>query len=158
MLIACSLVVLGTLPALAGPGGPGGGNPGGQGGANKVCEPEALAEAQEIVDEACDCEAMPNHGRYVSCAAHALRDAVRNGEVPKACKRLVRRGAARSTCGKTGFVACCMPDGDGAPTCGIKREAKCQAPACASPRPSCLDACTETGCASSPSGAFVSAQ
>jgi hypothetical protein len=114
-----------------------------------------MAAAQLIVDEACDCEEATNHGRYVSCAARALVSAMRSGQVSKACKRALRRGVARSTCGKPNFVACCRPTSDGAPTCSIKRDSKCLAPACASPRPSCLDACTETGCAASPSGAFV---
>lgn len=152
ILLACSLVVLGALPALAVPGhGRGGGN----GGGNKPCDAAALAAAQQIVDAACDCDNASRHGQYVSCAARALNAALKNGDVPKACKHLIRRGVARSTCGKTGFVACCRPARGGGQACSVKREGRCEQPACASPKPSCLDACTDTGCAASPSGAFV---
>ena len=153
-LIVCSLVMFGVLPAISMPGGHGGG----KGKGNKACDAESLADAQQIVDDACDCDDASNHGRYVSCAAHALNAAVKNEGLAKACRRLVRRGAARSVCGKNGFVACCKPASNGPATCSIKREANCHEPACASPRPSCLDACTDTGCAASPSGAFVDAR
>jgi len=59
-----------------------------------------------------DCPCTGNHGQYVSCVAHHVRDAVRNGDLDVNCKGKVTRCAARSTCGKkTGFVTCpiCEP-------------------------------------------------
>ena len=59
-----------------------------------------------------ECPCTGNHGQYVSCVAHHVRDAVRNGDLDVNCKGKVTRCAARSTCGKkTGFVTCpiCEP-------------------------------------------------
>ena len=146
VLIACSLLVHGAMPVAAVPGN-------GRGGGNKGCDSESLAAARQLL-EACKCDEGP-HGKYVSCTSRALHVAFKNDAISRACRRLVRRGAARSTCGKSGFVACCRPNKAGPAACSVRREGECDAPACASPRPSCLDACSETGCAASPSGAFV---
>jgi len=76
-----------------------------------ACDNPALAEqvrAQIATTCVCNDPNLPNHGRYVSCVAHAVRDAVANG-LPTNCKGAVTRCAARSTCGKkTGFVTCCF--------------------------------------------------
>jgi hypothetical protein len=59
-----------------------------------------------------ECPCTGNHGQYVSCIAHKVRDAVRSEELDVNCKGKVVRCAARSTCGKkSGFVTCtrCVP-------------------------------------------------
>ena len=59
-----------------------------------------------------DCQCNGNHGQYVSCVAHHVRDAVANNQLDVNCKGKVTRCAARSTCGKkTGFMTCaiCQP-------------------------------------------------
>ena len=59
-----------------------------------------------------ECPCTGNHGQYVSCVAHHVRDAVRNGDLDVNCKGKVTHCAARSTCGKkTGFMTCalCQP-------------------------------------------------
>ena len=50
-----------------------------------------------------------NHGRYVSCVAHAT-NALRNADCLDAeARRSLKRCAARSTCNKPeGFVTCCV--------------------------------------------------
>ena len=81
--------------------------------ARAACSDPALAEqvrAQIATSCVCNDPNNPraNHGRYVSCVAHAVRDAVANG-LPTNCKGAVTRCAARSTCGKkSGFVTCCF--------------------------------------------------
>ena len=74
-----------------------------------ACDNPTLAEqVRAQIANTCVCNSATNHGRYVSCVAHAVRDAVANG-LPTNCKGTVTRCAARSTCGKkTGFVTCCF--------------------------------------------------
>src|SRR5262249_54014088 len=74
-----------------------------------ACDNPTLAEqVRAQIASTCICSSSTNHGRYVSCVAHAVRDAVANG-LRTNCKGTVTRCAARSTCGKkTGFVTCCF--------------------------------------------------
>jgi hypothetical protein len=86
--------------------------------ADAACSDPALAEqvrAQIATTCVCNDPNNPtaNHGRYVSCVARAVRDAVKpppeGSGLPTNCKGAVTRCAARSTCGKkTGFVTCCV--------------------------------------------------
>lgn len=129
------------------------------GGQGAPCDDVAIAAARALLDQACDCAAATSHGSYVSCAVRALNVAAKDGTVPKSCKRLLKRGIARSVCGKAGAVTCCRTGSSGRTACSIKRTAEaCRAPlggtACVSLKTSCLDACTPTGCAS-PAGALV---
>ena len=120
---------------------------------------QAVADARDQVNTDCVCASFTNHGQYVKCAkgvAIARADAM---TLPKNCKGAVIKCAAKSTCGKPGFVTCCKTSASGKTTCSTKSDAsKCKAPgsgsACVSTFSSCCDACTSTGCAS-PSGAFL---
>src|SRR5262250_2038005 len=79
-------------------------------GAHAGCSDPRVAEVRAAITAACPCTG--NHGQYVSCVAHHVRDAVRNGDIDTNCKGAVTRCAARSTCGKkSGFVTCarCEP-------------------------------------------------
>jgi hypothetical protein len=128
----------------------------------------AVAKTRADAETACEmeghgCTTAQNHGQYVSCIAKKTNDAVVAQTLPKECKGAVKRCAAKSTCGKAGFVTCCRtkprPGGGTATKCSIKKDAAhCTAPtggtACPGTHSSCCDACTDTGCAS-PSGAFV---
>ena len=67
----------------------------------------ARCAAQAAIAQ-CPCDA-DNHGRYVSCVAHAVNQLARDGTIPPNCKGKVTRCAARSTCGKPGFVTCLIP-------------------------------------------------
>lgn len=69
------------------------------------CEPARCAVQQAISAE-CSCDGASNHGRYVSCVAHVVRRLSDAGTIPTNCKGKVKRCAARSTCGKPGFVTC----------------------------------------------------
>ena len=76
-----------------------------------------LAFAQSAAPTPVDCEAVrcslqnaisactanpKNHGKCVSCIAHAVHDAA----IPQQCRGKVVRCAARSTCGKPAFETC----------------------------------------------------
>jgi hypothetical protein len=72
------------------------------------CEAARCAVQNAIAAE-CRCDEATNHGRYVSCVAHAVKRLSRDGTVPINCRGKVMRCAARSTCGKPGRVTCHVP-------------------------------------------------
>ena len=78
------------------------------------CE-AARCSVQSAVDTCC--ANAKNHGQFVSCVAHAVKAA----GIPTNCKGKVVRCAARSTCGKEGFVTCTptcvIPTGETTGTC-----------------------------------------
>jgi len=115
-----------------------------------------FAAARKAVADNCDCTGAANHGTFVSCAADQANKTLMN----KSCRGQVVKCAARSTCGKPGFVTCCRTKASGATKCSTKSSGeRCKAPkggtACVSTFASCCDACTTGGCAASPSGAFL---
>jgi hypothetical protein len=63
----------------------------------------------QAVAAKCRCDTATNHGQYVSCVAHVVRGLAACGLLPTNCKGKVTRCAARSTCGKDGFVTCTVP-------------------------------------------------
>ena len=78
------------------------------------CEPARCA-VQAAVDQACPCLGVPtgtaaaNHGQHVSCVAHTVNMLAKAGTIPKNCKGKVTKCAAKSICGKAGFVTCNIP-------------------------------------------------
>ena len=83
-----------------------------------------IANARAFVADRCDCDAATSHGAYVKCAVEQASAALQNGS----CAGAVKRCAARSTCGRPGFVTCCVTTAKGT-RCGIKRDAAhCRAP------------------------------
>ena len=120
---------------------------------------QAVADARAQVASDCDCNAG-THGAYVKCAAGVANDRASHNLLRESCKGAVKKCAARSMCGKPGFVTCCRTNASGVTKCSIKSgAAKCTPPkdgsACVGTFSSCCDACTDTGCAASPSGAFL---
>jgi hypothetical protein len=101
----------------------------------------AVDAARGQVATDCDCTGAPNHGTYVACAAGVARERIHAHTLPPRCRSAVQRCAARSTCGKPGTVACCLP----APSdrkCKITDSGACTANGgCASTAPSCCEAC-----------------
>jgi hypothetical protein len=82
--------------------------------APKTCE-DFRCEFQQRISTECPCDGAGhsgkfNHGRYVSCVAHVVKDLVAEG-LPRNCKGKLKRCAARSVCGKQdrGFVTCLIP-------------------------------------------------
>ena len=101
------------------------------------------------------CATAGNHGQYVKCIS---QQASADATLPRSCHGAVVKCAAKSTCGKSGFVTCCRTNSAGVTKCATKRSnSACTPPkngrACVGTHPSCCDACTATGC--SPSGAFL---
>jgi len=74
------------------------------------CE-AARCAVQAALEQECPCSQASNHGRYVSCVAHVVKRLSEgpNAAVPINCKGKVKRCAARSVCGKEGFVTCQIP-------------------------------------------------
>ena len=113
------------------------------------CDP--VTQARVLLGAPCGCLQAANHGGYVKCVAHAAKAAAKAGTLPKSVVHGVKACAARSTCGKPGFVTCCRTNKKGVTKCSIKHGAeKCKAPKGGSARigthASCCDACTDTGC------------
>lgn len=71
------------------------------------CEPYRCAFQTEV-NQSCTCtqDGMSNHGQYVSCVAHAVKRIADRGDMPTSCKGKIKRCAARSVCGKPGFIVC----------------------------------------------------
>src|SRR2546426_12128360 len=76
------------------------------GDADQVAATRAAASAK------CSCSAL-SHGAYVACVTKAAKDAARGGSLRKQCSAAVIGCAARSTCGRPGFVTCCRTDAAG---------------------------------------------
>jgi plastocyanin len=112
---------------------------------------EAVAAVRAQVDARCPCVGAAHHRAYVRCAVAVAQEAVTTGRLPKACKAAVKHCAAKSTCGRPGFVTCCRSTLEGGQTCGIKPSAvACKVPkggtACVGDQPSCCDACGGATC------------
>ena len=125
----------------------------------KVIDARSAAEAQ------CGpCASATNHGAYVSCVAGVAKTRVTNNQLPANCKGAVKKCAAKSTCGKPGFVTCCVTSSKG-PKCKLKKDAAtCAAKGgTATIDPTNTSCCsnthplTQNACMASPSGAFVDA-
>ena len=63
------------------------------------CNDPDLETVRDDILASCNCNGG-NHGQYVSCVAHKVRDAVRDELLDVNCKGKVTKCAARSTCGK----------------------------------------------------------
>jgi hypothetical protein len=123
----------------------------------KVIDARADAESQ------CGpCAAATNHGVYVSCVAGVANDRANNNLLPKNCKGKVKKCAAKSSCGKPGFVTCCITNSKGT-KCKLKKDATActdkggtvnttHSSCCSNTQPITTDACN-----ASPSGAFLDA-
>ena len=106
----------------------------------------AIAAARTQVMANCGCHSVRKHGDYVACAVGIARQRIAAGSLPRHCQNAVKKCAARSTCGKPGFVTCCL--GGATSRCKLKRdEAHCAAKG-GTPGlcDTCCDACTPGGC------------
>jgi hypothetical protein len=141
--------------------------------AHAGCNDPRVAEVRATINAECQCTG--NHGQYVSCVAHHVSAAVRNGEIDTNCKGAVVHCAARSTCGKkTGFVTCAICSvgtctsglcDDGVTTCADSStcppvldhcSTKSSADLCTAKGGTAgLGSCCDATCVPSPSGAFV---
>ncbi|HZR79873.1 MAG TPA: hypothetical protein VFD92_02165 [Candidatus Binatia bacterium] len=121
------------------------------------CDPDgadaaAVAAARAEVAAQCDCAGAENHGQYVRCSRNVAKQLVAANALPKSCSGAIAKCAARSTCGKPGFVTCCRTNSKGVTKCSTKKNAtQCKPPkggsACVGNFTSCCDACVAGGCA-----------
>src|SRR5256712_6205031 len=124
---------------------------------NEPGDADQVAAVRAMATEQCDCDGASNHGKYVSCVAHVVNEAVGDGLLRAECSDAVVGCAAASTCGRPGFVTCCQTDADGNTTCSIKNDAEnCETPpggtACVRCQSSCCDACGPGGTCPPPGG------
>lgn len=125
------------------------------------------AAARQDVKDNCNCATAENHGAYVKCSAGRVNA---NTSLPKSCRGAVKKCAAKSNCGKPGFIICCKKNSSGKTTCAAKKDCDhCVAPSggskCCSANSSCCcqsgasftGTCDDTPACScaSPSGAFL---
>src|SRR5437667_848136 len=89
---------------------------------------DQLAAVRAMAAEQCDCASASDHDEYVSCVDEVADAAVEAGLLRDACEEVVERCAERSTCGRPGFVTCCLTNDEGETKCRIKREGKCLPP------------------------------
>lgn len=73
---------------------------------NEIDCDAARCDFQTAINTRCPCETAPNHGKHVSCVARYVKQLAREGKIPTRCEGKIKRCAARSTCGKDGFVTC----------------------------------------------------
>jgi len=128
--------------------GQGGGN---GGGSANACD-AASSVIQAFVDMTCPCAgvddgnggttAWKNHGQYVRCVSHAVRDSARSAGVKRRCVKSIMPCAAGSSCGKKNAVACVVGT-----ECSVVSADKCTAAGGSASSGSC--------CSASPSGAFL---
>jgi len=98
------LALASAASALAQPPGPGGGCPPDVGAAlAAACPCDANSQAQS----------WKNHGQYVSCVVRFRNGLRRQGCLDAQAQLTIARCSARSTCGKTGAVLCCVYDTSG---------------------------------------------
>jgi len=130
----------------------------------------AVTAARAGAEALCNCAGSTNHGQYVKCvAAEAKRrsdlDSSDPDHLPKNCAGAVKKCAAKSICGKPGFVTCCITK-NAVTKCKLKKdETHCTdkngvvGGSLQSGCTSCCDACPAPGdgpsCAASPNGAFL---
>lgn len=70
-----------------------------------TCE-NARCMFQQEVDQGCPCSEQKNHGQYVKCVGKIIRRLTSEHPEFGNCRGKLVRCAARSTCGKEGFVTC----------------------------------------------------
>jgi hypothetical protein len=121
---------------------------------------QAVIDARAAAEQACHCGTSQNHGTFVSCVAGVAKQRVTDGMLPKNCAGKVKKCAAKSTCGKPGFVTCCVTSGNktkcklkkSAEACTAKHGSVNASPSCCSAsQPITTDSCN------SPSAAFLDA-
>ena len=84
-----------------------------------LAQPACPEDPEATIAAACPCEAdgngqgWLNHGKYVSCVVRLRNDLRRQGCLDSQTQRTIARCAARSTCGKTDAVLCCVYDTTG---------------------------------------------
>jgi hypothetical protein len=122
---------------------------------------EAVAATRARIDQQCDCANAITDGLYKRCALTVANDDVAALRLPRGCRKIVVKCAAKSTCGRpVGYHPCCKTNRIGKTRCKITTPERCQSGPGGShcfsfTKVSCCDACKGLGMCASPSGAFV---
>src|SRR5262245_37215795 len=116
-LIGGSVIALSLVLALARAGYAGcGKDPG---------DNQKVIDARTAAEQTCGpCSAATNHGTYVSCVAGVANTRANDGLLPQNCKGKVKKCAAKSNCGKPGFVTCCITNNNNVTKCKLKSTAQ----------------------------------
>jgi hypothetical protein len=125
----------------------------------KCTDADAVDALREQIAETCDCEFADSHKAYVKCAKQMVKAAVKDGTLPKQCKKSVKKCEAKSYCGDPEAVICCEQKKNGKVKAKVvKGAAKCtKGIACAGNR-SALEACAPDGTCAQPIRAFKTVQ
>ena len=121
---------------------------------------QKVANTRALIKEKCDCANAITDGLYKKCALTVANDEVTALRLPRECRKIVIKCAAKSTCGRPiGYHPCCRTNRLGKTRCKITIPEKCQSGPggshCVSfDKESCCDACKGNGVCS-PSGAFL---
>jgi len=122
----------------------------------------AVIAARSAAASTCNCATATNHGQYVKCVAGVAKSRVTAMQLPKNCTGAVKRCAAHSSCGKPGFVTCCITKNGNTKCKVVKDTATCSlkggTPTVDPMNTSCCSnthPLTENACMASPSGAFL---
>src|SRR5262245_15766450 len=96
---------------------------------DQPADAKAVADTRSDAASQCDCPTATSHADYVACVLRAATAAVRAGTLRPQCRAAIVRCAARSTCGRAGFVTCCHIRADGSKRCGVRIQGQpCLAP------------------------------
>ena len=82
------------------------------------CPSTDLAALRETVEQACPCADAASPGAYKKC----VKDKLKTDAIKGPCKKGMLSTAAKSVCGKSGFVVCCQPGKKGK----VVKTAKCK--------------------------------
>jgi len=121
----------------------------------------AVAATRARVAQQCDCANAVTDGQYKKCALGVANTDVTNLVLPRKCRKVVIKCAARSICGRPiGYHPCCRTNRLGKTRCKIMPPGLCKSGPGGShcfslTKISCCDACEGPGLCASPSGAFV---
>jgi hypothetical protein len=121
----------------------------------------AVAATRARIDQQCDCANAITDGLYKKCALGVANGDVTALRLPRQCRKIVIKCAARSTCGRPiGYHPCCKTNRLGKTRCKIVPPGLCKSGPGGShcfslTKISCCDACTGPGMCASPSGAFI---
>ena len=111
---------------------------------NTCTDVTAVDTTRSLVAAACDCAGAKSHGKYVKCAKQILKSSIKDGTLPRVCKRPVLGCEAQSTCGRPNAKICCAVKDGKVKAKAIFRDKCTGGNICEDPM-SLADACTNEG-------------
>lgn len=120
---------------------------------NGKCQDAAAVEDARVrIAAACDCGGTGGRKAYMKCLKDGIKAAIKDGSLPKPCKKAVKGCESKSTCGQAAAVVCCQANGQGKVKAKIaKSAASCGGGSVCSGVQYATDACSSAGsCLSRP--------